>query len=212
MTVGQLIDDIELRLFGGKGSDDQEIDRRQIHVWLDQVNGFLLSQYIARRNGGRVPASCMTKFSCEAVETDTPLCYDGCISYKYIQLPTSEDGNSIGILSLPEERGIVQVLRGVQPIYRLDNPAKVRITPNIRFGEQNAYFARLGDKILLFNGNFPSFSKFEVFVVLSDTTNLADTDRYPTVEEILPAILDEVTKIGMAELHSIYDVQDDGNQ
>ena len=209
MTKGQIIDDILLRLYGGKPSDDSEIDERQINAWLDQVNGQMLSQYIYKRNGGRVPSSCLTLYSCEGISIDKPECYGGCVSYTYIDLPVDDSGVPVSILSLPEDKGVASVLQGNKPIYRLESPTKVRMAMKKRFGDKDKYFSRIGDRILLF-GQFPSYSKFEVMVVLGDTSSLSMDTRYPTVEEMLPSIMDEVTKIGLSELQSVVDIQNDG--
>ncbi len=43
-----------------------------------------------------------------------------------------------------------------------------------------------------------------------DTTDLSESDNYPIVDEIVSAVLDEAEKIGLRELNTKLDLQDDG--
>jgi len=39
---------------------------------------------------------------------------------------------------------------------------------------------------------------------------MADTENYPTIDELIPSILEQAEKIGLRELQTKIDLQDDG--
>ena len=207
-SIGNMIDDVELRLFGGKPSDDSPIPRDQIRFWLDSANAMVLTDWIKRT--GEVPSSIVTPIDCLVVKTQTPTCVGSCESKNYIELPKNSNGQYKYVLTLPEDKGIVQVVLGTQNIIRLTNPRQLSIMTKTMFGKQYPYFYRVGGKIYLFNGIFPSFCKLTVFAVIIDTTDMSETDQFPTIDELIPAITDMAEKIGARELQGNYDLQDDG--
>lgn len=209
MTIGQFIDDIELRLYQGKPSDDKEIPREQIKFVLGQVNAAFVNQWL-QKNGYNVPGGIVTRFQCVAIATTPSECFGGCVTSHYIELPTV-DGKTLSILTLPNDAGVVQVLHGNKPIYRLLNPSQLRIDTRMRFAKADSYFSRVGDKIYLFNGIFPSYAKFDVYAVCLDLSYFTENDKLPTIEGLLPQITEGVIEILSKELGS-GDIADDGTQ
>lgn len=209
-TVGKMIDDLELRLTGGKPSDDIELSREQMQKWLDDANSALLPDWIAKKNGGQVPPAIIRRIDCLAVKTDTPSCVDACCSYHYIQFPNNSDGQAIVPIALPGDGGVIQVLRGKAKIYRLPSPTMLQTMTNLENGETTPYFYRIGDKLFLFNGIYPSYCKITVMAAISDTSSLTDEDVYPTVEALIPLIMEAAEKIGQRQMQGDQDLQDDG--
>lgn len=209
-TVGKMISDLQLRFSAGKPSDDFEIDWNQMRFWIDNANGVLLPQWIAKVNYGIVPASALRRIDCLAVKTETPGCVGGCCSYTYIEFPKNAEGKPVVPMTLPDDRGVVMMYRGVQTIYRLPSPTMLSVMTNLKNGDETMYFYRITDKMYLFNGVYPSYSKITVMGAFTDTSNLGNDDVYPTVEELIPNILDEAEKIGRRELGTQSDLQDDG--
>ena len=60
----------------------------------------------------------------------------------------------------------------------------------LKNGATTPYFYRIKDKMYLFNGVYPSYSKITVMGAFGDTSNLGNDDVYPTVEELIPNILE----------------------
>lgn len=209
-TVGKMISDLELRFTAGKPSDDFEGSRQQMQFWIDNANGSLLPNWIMKVNGGQIPPTLIRKIDCLAVKTETPACEGGCCSYHYIEFPKNADGKPIVPITLPDDRGVIQMFRGVQQIYRLPNPTMLSVMTNLKNGETTPYFYRIADKMYLFNGIYPSYSKLTVMGAFSDTSSLTDDDVYPTVDDIIPSILDEAEKIGRRQFQTQTDLQDDG--
>jgi hypothetical protein len=203
-----MIDDVELRLFGGKPSDDSPVPRAQIKFWLDSANAMVLTDWIKRNN--EVPSSIVTPIECLLVKTQTSTCISGCETKQYIELPKNNNGQYKYILTLPEDKGVVQVVQGTQNIIRLTNPRQLSMMLKTHFGKQYPYFYRIGGKIYLFNGIFPSFCRLTVYAVIIDTTDMAETDQFPTIDELIPAVTEMAEKIGQRELQGQYDLIDDG--
>ena len=80
----------------------------------------------------------------------------------------------------------------------------------LEFSKGFVYFSRVGDRVYLFNGIFPSYCHLSAHIASCDSTDLADTDNYPTVDEVIPLILEEAEKIGAREIGKPQDLQDDG--
>ena len=209
-TLGKMISDLELRFTAGKPSDDFEGSRSQMQFWIDSVNGSLLPVWIMKNNYGVVPPVLIRRIDCLAVTTEVPVCEGGCCSYTYIQFPKNQYNKPIIPITLPDDRGVIQMYRGVQQIYRLPSPTMLSVMSNLRGGDETPYFYRIADKMYLFNGVYPSYSKITVMGAFSDTSSLTDSDVYPTVDDLIPAILDEAEKIGRREFQTKTDLQDDG--
>lgn len=205
-SIGKMISDIELRLYGGKPSDDAEIDHRQIRFWLDEVNKGLITEYIDK-NG--IPPEILRKIECLEVKHSDKDC-GACMSNYYIELPKNKDGSTMSILTLQNDGGIIELLKGNKPIYRLNSPTEIRIKTKMRFANNESYFYRIADKIFLYGGIYPSYCKLDLTIASIDSTDLADDDNFPTAEALEPLILAEVEKIGLRELNSRYDTQNDG--
>lgn len=209
-TVGKMISDLQLRLTAGKPSDDFEVDWEQMRFWIDNANGALLPQWIMKVNGGVVPAVIIRKIDCLAVQTETPGCEGGCCSYTYIEFPKNPLDKPIVPITLPDDKGVIMMFRGAQMIYRLPSPTMLSVMGGLKNGSTTPYFYRIADKMYLFNGVYPSYSKITVMGAFSDTSSLTNEDVYPTVEELIPSILEEAEKIGRRELETSADLQDDG--
>lgn len=207
-TIGQMIDDLELRLFGGKPSDDTPIPRAQMRFWLDSANAMALSSWV--KVNDEIPSALITPIECLLVKTNTPTCISNCNSYEYLELPKNSRGNYKSVLTMPEDRGIIQVIMGENSLIRLTNPRQVSMMLKSQFGNEFGYFYRIGGKIYIFNGIYPSFCTMTVYAVLVDTSDASETDPYPTVDELVPAVIEQAEKIGLRELGGKYDLQDDG--
>jgi len=208
-TVEKMISDLELRFTGGKPSDDFEGAREQLRFWIDNANGALLPQWIMKVNGGQVPPTLIRRLDCLVVKTESPQCEGGCCTYDYIEFPKNPQGEPIVPITLLDDRGVIQMYQGVQTIYRLPSPTMLSVMTNLKNGATTPYFYRIADKLYLFNGVFTSYSRITVMCAFSDTSSLKDDDVYPTVDDLIPSILDEAEKIGRRQFTST-DLQDDG--
>lgn len=202
-TVGQMVADLELRFTASKPSDDFEGSDEQFRYWLDNANGALLPDWIRKVNSGIVPAIIIRRFPCLCVTVQTPECVGGCCSYTYVQLPVNP-------ITLIGEMGVIEITRGVQQIYRLPSPTMLSVMSGLKGGATTPYFYRIADKLFLFNGIYPSYSKITVLGAFADSSTLSENDLYPTVEELIPQILDEAEKIGRRQFQVKQDLQDDG--
>ena len=208
-SISQMIDDVELRIYAGKPSDDAEIEREQILFWINNINKSLLVDYI-KANNNDIPSNILKRFDCIELKTNQSLCVGGCTSNKYIELPSNESGKPVEILSLPFDDGIADVLFGSNKITKLQNQSQVRLNKNIRFASDVPYYHRVGNRLFLIGGIYPSYCKFSIVVATADTTGVDYSENFPTVDKLIPQILDEAERIGLRELSSKYDTQNDG--
>lgn len=209
-SVGKMISDVELRLSHGKPSDDFSVTREQIRFWIDSLASTLNSDWIKKKNGGEVPPQLILPYDCLLVQKETPICINNCNTRFYVQLPVNSDGTPKSILSLPNDGGVVQLLQGQKPLMRVTNIAQLQMALKLEFSDGFSYFSRVADKIYVFNGIFPSYCKLTAYIASCDSTDLSDEDNYPTVDDVVPMILEEAEKIGSKQLNQKLDLQDDG--
>lgn len=209
-TIGKMISDVELRLYGGKPSDDSTIQRKQIRFWLDVVNADLLTEWIRAKNQGIPPQNIIQKFDCISIKTDSPVCYGGCITNYYIELPKNNIGGYLYPLNLPLDKGINQLMQGERPIYPVQTPAEIRSKLKIRFNVETSYYYRVREKLFLLNGVFPDFSKLTLYMAASDSTGLTEDDEFPSLPDIENLILSEAEKIGKREMGMKMDLLNNG--
>ena len=207
-SIEQMISDVELRIYAGKPSDDAEIERGQIVFWLETVNKVLVTDYIEET--GQIPNELIRKIDCLVVKSEIGTCTNGCVSNYYTDLPKNDDGSTLDILSLTSDGGIIDLKKGDSPIYKLKSPNEIRLNNNLRFSNNNAYYYRVGEKIYLYNGIYPSYCKLSVCVATVSTNGLKETDEFPTVDKLTETIIEEAAKIGLNELKGKYDIQNDG--
>jgi len=208
-SISKMISDVHLRL-NPKPSDDMSVNRKQIRFWLDSVAGSLTSDWIKKKNGGEVPAQIIQSFDCLIVQTEEEQCINGCNTKYYFELPKNPDSSVKSILSLPGDAGLVQVLQGTKQLIRVTNIAQVQLQMKLEFSNGFVYFSRVGDRVYLFNGVFPSYCHLSAHIASCDSTGMDESENYPTVDEVIPMILEEAEKIGTREIGKPKDLQDDG--
>lgn len=209
-SIDNMISDIELRLSHSKPSDDFAIQREQIRFWIDTAASSVIPEWIKKRNGGEIPAIMVKPYDCLLVQTEENHCIGNCNTKQYIQLPRNSDGTTKSILTLPNDMGIVQLAQGDKTIMRVTSVAQLAMNLKLEFSDKFAYFVRVSDRIYLFNGVFPSYCKLTAYIASCDTTDMDESENYPAPDEPIASILDEAEKIGLRELQSKLDLQDDG--
>lgn len=204
-----MVSDVMLRI-NPKPSDDNPIQPEQVKHWLSSIAAGLTAEWIRKRNGGQVPAQIIRPYDCLVVQSEGETCLSGCCTRYYIQLPANEDGTPLNVLSLPNDGGMVQVLQGQKSFVRLPGIAEMQAHMKLEFADKFTYFARMADKVYLFNGVFPSYCRLTAYVASCDVTGLADEDNFPAPDDVIPAILEQAEKIGLREIGQPLDLQDDG--
>lgn len=210
MTIDQAISDAELLIYGGKPSDDAEIPRRQIQQWLDIANSAAVANWIETKNGGEIPSFATRQEFCIGAVAEESECLGADCTYYYIPLPKTKDGETVSVLNLVGDKSIVGLFRGQEEIYNYGTVGRSRIMSRIRFAEKQPYLHRVGDRIYLFNGIYPPFCKFNLVYATVSTIGLDEENTFPTVDELLPLVMEEVEKKGRRELEKGNDLISDG--
>lgn len=204
MTKHQIVSDLILRLTGGKPSDDMELDYDQVADWLDQARAMAIADWIRRNGGMYVPPGLFKRYECQNFTTQTPECVFGnCFSNTYLDIERP--------LTLREERSIrIQFTNG-RTVNRLTSPQEYQIYKRLKFTNPEIFWYRVGSRVYLIGGK-PINSNYSFFVDLipASTVNLADTDEYPIIEELLPAVMQMAEEIGARELKIPMDINNDG--
>lgn len=201
MTKEQLISDLELRLTGGKPSDDVEIPRQLLASWLDQARATVIQA--ESKATGEISPSCYTRLECQSVALQTPECvYGDCFVNVYMDIPTP--------LSLPHERGLQVSFTNGRTVHKLISPQSWGIWKNLKFGKPEIAWYRVGDRIYIYGQKINQNYKFTLHLVLANTQTIEDTELYPAPEHLLPLILQSAEEIGLRMLNIQTDINNDG--
>lgn len=203
MIIAKLVDDVQLRLTGGKPSDDISLTKGQIRHWIDVSNKTLLPAWIKDKNGGNVPTAILYPIKClKPKEEDT--CWEGCSNF-YLELDRIP-------MTLPKDAGVHSVLLGNRAIHRLESPEELSIYKNIRFSGNVPYYYREANKLYLFNHVVTPYSQYNVNIAISDSEGLPEDAEYPSVDDVIGAILDNAEQIGKRQMKEIQDLINDGTE
>lgn len=207
-----MIDDLELRLFGGKPSDDREVPRPQMKKWLSDVAASILPEWIAKKNNGEIPAVVTKSFECIGVFSEDAACIteSGCSTRYYIELPKNSDGEFIKILDLPNDAGVVSVMQGKREIYNFGSHGGAKVRRRIRFANKFPYTYRVGERLYLFNGVYPAYCKFSIVLATSDLSAFDEDSPFPAPHSMASAIVDAAYEVGVKEIQGIHDIISDG--
>ena len=202
-----LISDIELRLSGGKVSDDFQIDRRQILFWLDNARNALMDDLI-KTMGSSAISNFLTVLECQEIKQIEKPCGTTCNVYDYI----------IDIPTLPIEMGATD-----SGMYRVETQAG-RVIKRIEVGEKeriysfkfskpsnkNIYYYRIGTRLYILGGSdgFKRGGKVNILYAQGSTLDLPLESEYPIHSSLVELALQSAEEIGRRELGI---PQDDGN-
>lgn len=203
-TRNDLISDIEMRMYGGNPSDDSVV-RSQIGAVIDSVAAGIMSEWIRKVNGGYIPASITTSYKVDIKKKD-----DGCgKDLYYVELPKDTDGNTLPLLALTMDEGLVEVEVGRQRVIAGMSIPLVRNSQELKFGKKQIYSLWSGNEVLLFNGVFLEGMPVTLWGVFIDTSPDSDK-KYPIVDDVQMAVLNGAEEILRREIGSPQDLVDDG--
>ena len=209
MTVAEAVSDIELRLTGGKPSDDQPLWRPQIKSWLFTVWSSLLPQYIDKFID--IPGQVIKEYNCQLVKSDSPQVVCGCVPRYYIELPTFVDDtgetSTVEVVGLQRNMGVVDVFIGEGRLERAVTRSELRILSDISDNEE--FFYLLGDRIYVFGGHYPSAVRAHLALIVVSAGAYSDTDEFPAVGLLLDDVLKKAEEIGLRQMGAPQDITND---
>lgn len=204
MTRNELIDDVEMRIYGGNPSDDS-IVRSQIGAVIDSVTQTVMANWIRKVNGNYIPASITSTYNVTIKKRD-----DGCgKDVFYAEMPKDSEGYTLPLLALQDDEGLVEVEIGTQRVIAAKSYPLLRNSQELKFGKKLLYTLWSGDEILLYNGVFIEGSQIKVWGVFIDTSP-DSTKPYPIVGDVKADVLNTATEILIKQLQTPQDLVDDG--
>jgi len=196
MTRSEILDTVYLRVIP-KPSDDDILEKSWMQQELDVSRQEALSKYYSAFKS--VPPEALTRFDCQTVTTETPVCLTGsCYARYYVAAPTyTEDGNttSSAILTLPRDYGVFRVATAGGEVLNRITLGQADYISKIKYAKpdaENDGWSRQGNKIYLLGRNFGSV-KILIDIVLANTESISDDAQYP-----IPG--GELTSMVMADL------------
>lgn len=206
-TKGELISDIELRLTKSFPSDDLELERDQIALWLDQASNAvvsdLISKQIAKNEDINPYYITISDYISPESETladvaDVDERYFISISSLNI-LPPRGYSRDYGIIRVKDKynKDLVDIT-GDQSGYMGDLWYSKADSDKRRF-----LWYREGGKVFVdgINSTNSSTEKFRVFYIeVIDSSSLADSATYPISEDIMPVVIDIAMEIGIEQM------------
>lgn len=203
-TRKDLISDLEMRLYGGNPSDDSVV-RSQIGAVLDTVAATVMAEWIRVRNGGIVPASITTPYTSVIKKRE-----DECFKAQYYaEYPKDSEGNTLPLLGLPMDEGLVEVEVGKQRVISSVSYPLLRNSQELRFGKKMVYALRTSNEIQLYGGMFLEGAPVRLWGVFIDTDPESDK-KYPLLDELQSSALNAAEEILRRELGTKQDLVDDG--
>lgn len=201
ITKEKLISDIELQLYQGTISDDNELEKNQIAQWIQYHLHSLQRQEIttAINSGQLIPSIyIITESGLEMSEENVEGISDSKQRF-WIDLTNN-------VLDLPDDRGIVRVEDYDGNLILKTSIEHLSMTRDLRFSKpslNNVLYYRIGKKVFLegFNTADTDFNDIIVhYVPKQDILALNDSDEVLVSDMILPVLIDLVVARGKAEL------------
>lgn len=210
-TKGELISDIELRLSGGKPSDDFEIERPQIGHWLDVTRDGLVKTMldIQINKYGTVDDYYIVREVCNLAVEEAIDCVDEeyeKMSFTLVHTP----------MSLRKNMGIVKIVTDEYNLVYPSNVIDINMVSDLPFSkpaDDNLVYYSEKNKITVegLNKNDISDPTFIVYYIPQyNNADIAETDEFLITDDLLGILLDEVEVIGRRELGIPQDIENNG--
>lgn len=214
-TRKQLIDDIELRLYQSKPSDDGELTKAQIGFWIDSVRNELvankLNSQISKKK--KLDPFYLVREADKELTKETGLSYDYSLTDFRYYITTDQP-----IMSLTNGNGVHRINdnygRNLDPISSEDLEFYECLPYGKTSTKDQAYYQEGDVEIFIEKSTDSTMELYRYDVVyfpmvLPDT--LTDDDEYPIDEELKGILLEEVEAIARREMNmGVADLDNDG--
>lgn len=203
------ISDVELRLSGGKPSQDLDVVRPQIGKWVDDAYADLISQY-QKQNGGEVSGAVYLWFRGVTVNGFGPGVEKDDNTEYSCNLPASplefELGAGIKLVKIPGGRMLNRI-----------RPFDTELLPNLKFASPTyGYYFVSGRLVTILPYSFTKrtrTAKLDVLLAVAPTaSDLPDNVPFPCPSHLVAVLIEKATEIGRKQLGIPQDVVNDGKQ
>lgn len=206
-TGADLVSELELRLTGGKPSNDSQLDRRQLRRWVDDAFAELFPTFI-RANGGEVSGNGYLWFDGVDVlqEQLTTAVEKGETNRYYCVLPAQP-------IELDNEGGIKLVENSQGQKFTRQRPYDRHVVKHLKFSKPKLSYHRVGLRLVLDVPKQYLDSKFTLnllMLVAPTAEDLPDNANYPCPNNLVLSLLDRAEQIGRKQTQTPQDGLTDG--
>ena len=211
MTKAVALADLELRLSGGKPSDDQAIWYPQLMAWLEIAIEAELKAETSKDLAAiqDIPGNAIKEYNCQAISTEEADDWCGPCDKHYIDLPTFVDSLgdtvSVRVPRLDRNMGVYGVWIGSSQIERAATRQELIRYTDFGGGE---FWYLLGSRVYIYGGHYPSKSKASLHLLVVSLEALGDNDEIPAISPL--AVLDAAEAIGRRQMGLPQDITNDG--
>ena len=214
-TRKQLIDDIELRLYQGKPSDDSELPKAQIAFWIDSIRNALVSSKLNEqiKKKESLDPFYFERESNKSLTKEEGVNYDDDLTDFRYSIATDK-----AIMALAGGRGIVRINdnfgRNLDPI----SSSNLEYYQCLPYGgtstTDQAYYQEGDVEIFIEKSTDTTSSTYYydvVYIPMTGVDTVLDSEDYPIDEELKAILMEEVEKIARREMQlGIADLDNDG--
>lgn len=213
MLLSTLIDDVILKTYNGKPSDDSELPRSQVMHWLVIVRDVLVQQYLDLRIKAGVPVDTIYQTRETGLSPATE------------DLPDTEEEDernyitlSYQPMSLYNDVGVQRVITEDGVMLNKSRSENIDWIKDLRYGKptsKNPLWYRDNRKIILEGLSAKNLTnRFTVYYVPTATSqSLTEASTLVIGDELLDPLLTQVTKMAKEEIYnSTADVENDGQE
>jgi hypothetical protein len=213
-TRQHLIDDIELRLYASKPSDDIEIEKSHISYLIDIYRNQLVQNKL---NDDIKKGLSVSHFYHERELNKTPVKETG-VSYdpiftKYRYYITTEKIP----LKLIDNKGLIRINNNYGVNLSPSTDIRQEYLENLPYGgsklASQVFYLEEQNKIFIspFTESVESLYKYDVlYVPMADANSYLDTDDYPLEDDLIPLLLSLVEDTLIKQMNSAADLENDG--
>lgn len=215
ITRKQLIDDLELRLYKNKPSDDIEIGKSYIAYLIDLHRNQLVQVKLndALKKGEAIDPFYHIRELNKSLVRETGLSYDPVFT-KYRYYITT----NLVPLKLNGDKGIIRINNNYGLNVAHSNDVSVEFLSGLPYGgvstSMQAFYREEGNKIFIFKNDeiTESMYKYDVlYVPMASADTLLDTDPYPIEDELIPTLLSLVEEVLVTQMTTgAADLENDG--
>lgn len=215
MTRQQLIDDIELRLYKHKPSDDVEVEKSYIAYLIDVYRNQLVQvklNDLIKRNEPIDPFYHRRELNIPLVK-ETGMSYDPVFT-KYRYYIETE----LIPLHLIGDKGIIRINNNYGINVAHSNDINVEFLSGLPYGgastSKQAFYREEGNKIFIFKNNeiTEGMYKYDVlYVPMASGDAIADDEEYPIDDELIPTLLSLIEEVLVTQMSGgAVDLENDG--
>lgn len=207
--LGTLADDIMLRIYSGTVNDDTTLEKSQVMWWLMNVRDQITKDYLDLqiRNGKPIDTRYQIREVADAAEEDLA---DTEQSDERIFLTLEYQP-----MSLLNDVGVQRVLTQDGVMVNKTRNESIDWIKDLKYAKpsiKNPVWYRDDKKVILEGVSYKNPKSWIIYYIPTATSqNLGATDELVIGDELLPVLLETVTKIAQAEIYgSIQDTDNNG--